>query len=221
MNRADYEGIVNDVAAVAVSEPAMQSPQTDQLAADLAKAQSAMAVATQSGINPHFKSKYSTSVDVGKAFYPGLNANGLSISIQPMRMDGEWVAKGTLHHKSGQWISAYLPLMLAKRDMQAMKSAMTYAQRTLTIALTGGLSGDDDDGNAACAPATAQEKKKSAVDALLSAMQEAVSSGDETRARKGIATAKLRESEKSVPKGTADKLQKMFDDAFTEESNAA
>jgi len=190
------------------------SDEQDQLNAALAAAQPKMSVIKQSGVNPHFKSKYSTIVDVWNALYGSLNECGLSVTVQPIRMDGEWVARGVLRHKSGQWIAGFLPLLMMKRDMQAMKSAMTYAQRTLTIALTGAASGEDDDGNAACEQPTAAEKTSAVTEKALAKLTDAISASDIDEANKLVALIKLRESEKAVAKGTAARAVKMFSEAF-------
>jgi hypothetical protein len=61
---------------------------------------------------------------------------------------GVWVVVGTLRHKTGQYITGIAPLVNPKGDMQGFGAAMTYAKRTLLMALTGGFSGEaDDDGD--------------------------------------------------------------------------
>jgi len=223
MNRADFDSLVEETsnAVCQVVKPPhierLESDEVDQLHAALATAQASFPVIGKNSTNPHFRSSYSGMDDVKKALSQPLGDNNLSVTVQPVRMDGEWVARGVLRHKSGQWIAGFLPLMLMKRDMQALKSAMTYAQRTLTISLTGAASGDDDDGNAACEPA----KQLSASDksaAAMSMLKAALDGNDETEARKVLARIKLRESEKALPKGTSTKAQKMFDETFATET---
>jgi len=219
MNRADFDALVEETsnAVCQVAQPShierLESDEVDQLHAALAAAQASFPVIGKNSTNPHFRSSYSGMDDVKKALSQPLGENNLSVTVQPVRMDGEWVARGVLRHKSGQWIAGFLPLMLMKRDMQALKSAMTYAQRTLTIALTGAASGDDDDGNAACEPTTAEapaERAKVAINLLRN-------EPEETECRKIIARIRLRESEKAMPKGTSAKAQKIFDEKFTPE----
>ena len=144
--------------------------------------------------------------------------HGLAITVQPLLVDGEWVARAVLRHKYGQWVAGFLPLMMGKRDMQAMKSAMTYAQRTLTIALTGAASGEDDDGNDAVAKPTKQQASNSLADKAEEALAAAMDVRDETSALKVLSRVKLRESEGAMPSGTVARFQKMFDDAFAEET---
>ncbi len=203
----------------------LQSEAVDQLALALAKAKLSMRVAKQSGRNPFFKSAekrdgshYSTMQDVDEAVSKALSDNDLApVTVQPLPMGGEWIAYGVLRHKSGQWIAGYLPLMMGKKDMQALKSACTYAQRTLTLLLTGGVSGEDDDGNDAVAAKPAAPARATP-DVAMQALQAAIDKGDETEARKVLAKAKLRESEKALPRGTAARLQGVFDEAFTTEA---
>jgi len=223
MNRADFDSLVEETSSAVcqvVQRPhieRLESDEVDQLHAALATAQASFPVIGKNSTNPHFRSSYSGMDDVKKALSKALGDNNLSVTVQPIRMEGEWVARGVLRHKSGQWIAGFLPLMLMKRDMQALKSAMTYAQRTLTIALTGAASGDDDDGNAACEPA----KQPSAADkstAAMSMLKAALEGNDETEARKVLARIKLRESEKALPKGTSAKAQKLFDETFAKET---
>jgi hypothetical protein len=208
-----------------IIELSMQSESVDQLALALATAKKAMKVAKQSGRNPFFKSAekkdgshYSTMQDVDEAISQALSDAGLApVTVQPIQVHGEWMAYGVLRHKSGQWIAGYVPLLMQKRDMQALKSALTYAQRMLTLMLTGGVSGEDDDGNATVSPPS-EPVKKSHPQAALTAMQVAVADRNETEAMKLLNLAKLRESEKVLPRGTASKMQQMFDNAFQKEA---
>ena len=222
MNRADFEGLVEETTDALSSRLQrddvfrLESDETDQLSAALAQAQSKMTAIKQSGSNPHFRSKYSNMVDVRSSVTLPCSEFGLSITIQPLLMNGEWVARGVLRHKSGQWAAGFLPLMLGKRDMQAMKSAMTYAQRTLTIALTGAASGEDDDGNDAVATPTPEASKADRTTTALAMMKDVIASGSEDESRKMLAKIKLRESEKGLTKGTGSKAQAMFDEAFNQ-----
>lgn len=225
MNRADFDSLVEETSNAVcqvVQRPhieRLESDEVDQLHAALATAQASFPVIGKNSTNPHFRSSYSGMDDVKKALSKPLGDNNLSVTVQPVRMDGEWVARGVLRHKSGQWIAGFLPLMLMKRDMQALKSAMTYAQRTLTISLTGAASGDDDDGNAACEPAAPAKTETPAAKAAsaMDALRGYVTDQDETGARKVLAKIRLREGEKALPKGTAAKAQKLFDDCFAKE----
>jgi hypothetical protein len=55
----------------------------------------------------------------------------------------------TIAHDSGETISGSVPLIIVKKDMQGVGSAITYARRYGLAALAG-VAQTDDDGNAAC-----------------------------------------------------------------------
>jgi hypothetical protein len=204
----------------------MQSESIAKLAEALSKAKAEMKVAKQSGVNTFFKSaaskegsRYSTMADISESQSEALSNNGLSpVVVQPCCMDGQWMAVGKLMHSSGEWIAGYVPLMTGKGDMQSFKSATTYAQRLLTLLLTGGVSGEDDDGNAAVGREPAVHKKQAKAMEGLASLRKLCEAGNPEEAHKFLQKIKLREAEKAIPAGTTDKAQKMFDDFFVEET---
>jgi len=203
----------------------MQSESIAQLAEALSKAKAEMKVARQSGRNPFFKSaaskegsKYSTMADISESQSAALSNNGLSpVVVQTCCMDGQWMAVGKLMHSSGEWIAGYVPLMTGKGDMQSFKSATTYAQRILTLLLTGGVSGEDDDGNEAVAEPAVHRKQAKAMEGLA-ALRKLCEAGNPDEAHKFLQKIKLREAEKAVPAGTSDKARQMFDQFFAQET---
>ena len=129
----------------------MMSAELGELFAALAKAQLAMPIAKKSGVNPHFKSSYSTYADVWKAWAAAGPAQGLAIvsrvdaaSIPPARLS----LFTTLGHVSGQFVTEEYPIVPVKNDPQGWGSALTYARRYSLNTITG-LADEDDDGNAA------------------------------------------------------------------------
>jgi len=108
--------------------------------------------------------------------------------------------------------------MTGKGDMQSFKSATTYAQRILTLLLTGGVSGEDDDGNAAVGREPAVHKKQAKAMEGLASLRKLCEASNPEEAHKFLQKIKLREAEKAIPAGTTDKAQKMFDDFFVEET---
>jgi hypothetical protein len=124
------------------------------IAAALAAAQAAMGRAAKSANNPHFKSKYADLSSVMDACMPALTSNGIAVTQPVKREDGEIVLYTILHHAdSDQTLDdGGLPLIVNKRDMQGLGSALTYARRYGLMAMAG-ISADDDDGNAAAAAA--------------------------------------------------------------------
>jgi hypothetical protein len=124
------------------------------IAAALAAAQAAMGRAAKSANNLHFKSKYADLASVMDACMPALTLNGIAVTQPVKREDGEIVLYTILHHAdSDQTLDdGGLPLIVNKRDMQGLGSALTYARRYGLMAMAG-IAADDDDGNAAAAAA--------------------------------------------------------------------
>jgi hypothetical protein len=125
------------------------SPDTNALTEALAKAQAEYKHVELDAANPHFKSRFSSYATCCDSLRGPLTKNGLALpDFRPGLVNGVWVVVGTLRHKSGQYITGIAPLVNPKGDMQGFGAAMTYAKRTLLMALTGGFSGEaDDDGD--------------------------------------------------------------------------
>lgn len=117
------------------------------IAAALAAAQSEMGAAKKSANNPHFKTKYADLDAVTDAAMPALNRHGIAV-VQPMdRVGDEWVLiTRFIHGTSGEVLETPVPIIMGKRDMQGLGSAMTYARRYGLMALAG-IAPEDDDGN--------------------------------------------------------------------------
>lgn len=130
------------------------------LAAALAAAQAQMGRAAKSANNPHFKSKYADLSSVMDACMPALTANGLAVTQPVRREDGEMVLYTILHHADSdqEMCDGGMPLIVNKRDMQGLGSALTYARRYGLMAMAG-IAADDDDGNAAAAAPPAPKAK--------------------------------------------------------------
>jgi len=143
----------------------------------LAAAQMAMEPLIKGAINPAFKGEgvkkngtaYADLSDVVSAVRPALVSNGLAYFHQIVR-HGEALDMRTalVHGESDTRIECDVPLIVAKNDMQGMKSATTYAKRIGLESVTG-VAPEDDDGNAAAAAkpnakddAEAREKAKAA-----------------------------------------------------------
>jgi hypothetical protein len=94
-----------------------------------------------------------------------LNESGISF-LQPVRLTEHGVEIETvLMHTSGEFYSDTLLIPLARRDAQSVGSAISYGKRYALQSICG-LPSDDDDGNAANAPAdhrqTAQPRQQPA-----------------------------------------------------------
>ena len=117
----------------------------------------------KSGVNPHFKSKYSTLDDIWNACGNALAENGLDVTHQISNNGNGTEIVATLFHESGQYLRSAIPLPVG--TPQQTGSAITYMRR-YTIQSILGLEGDsftDDDGNAAeeiIKKITANQKKQ-------------------------------------------------------------
>lgn len=117
------------------------------------KLQAAIKPAIKDATNPAFRSKYADLGAVWEAVKVPLTDNGFSI-IQSPNFDGEgmWLETMILHI-SGEKMTGRYPLKPTKQDPQGFGSALTYARRYSISAMLGVIADDDDDGNAASAPA--------------------------------------------------------------------
>lgn len=115
----------------------------------LSVAQAAMGPVVKGATNPHYKSKYADLADVMQVALPALNSNNIAAWHSVVVMDGTNYMRTTLSHgESDTHIFCDVPLIVAKNDMQGMKSATTYAKRIGIESLTG-IAPEDDDGHAA------------------------------------------------------------------------
>ncbi len=131
----------------------MESEQTAELAAALAKAQAAMGPAIINRVGgPPAKNRYADLSSVFNAIKP-LHDNGLAITQSTQFRDGAFLLRTTLRHVSGQWVAADYPLPLNAKP-QEIGSALTYARRYSISALTGVVADEDDDGAEAMRKAT-------------------------------------------------------------------
>jgi len=134
------------------------SSELKDLATALSKAQGQLKPASKDGVNPHFKSSYSTLQSVWDSCRAILTANGLSVAQTFAEgPEGAVTVQTTLLHSSGQWISGDLVLKSVKNDPQGIGSAITYGRRYALAAIVGIVSDEDDDANSAShAPAPRQ-----------------------------------------------------------------
>ncbi len=194
------------------------SPDTAELTKALAKAQSEYKAVALDSANPHFRSKFSSYAECCDSLRGPLTKNGLALpDFRPGLAGSQWVLVGTLRHSSGQYISGVAPLVNPKNDMQGFGAAVTYAKRTLLMALTGGFSGEaDDDGNSVQHTVRSSEadvvtKGMEIESKATKALAEAKS---EDEAKKVVSLVKQRVLEKACPKAVLERIQKKFDDTF-------
>ena len=124
----------------------------------LCAAQSEMGTVVKGAVNPAFKSKYANLADVMSVVVPALTAHGIAVYHTMIRDDLGTAMRTVLHHgESETHIDCDVPLIVAKNDMQGMKSATTYAKRIGVESLTG-IAPEDDDGNAAAKAAPVMDE---------------------------------------------------------------
>lgn len=122
----------------------------------LIKAQSEMKIAVKDNTNAHFRNKYADLGSVYDACKDALHRNGLAV-IQPTRIheSGVTVVVTKIIHQSGQFIEGEYPVIAKDmNDPQKHGGGLTYARRYALASMLSILQ-DDDDGNAASAPAAA------------------------------------------------------------------
>lgn len=131
----------------------MQSESLTKLATALSAAQAEFSAVPKESANPFFKSKYADLATVVQVATPVLTKHGLSISQHISNDDGLDTMTTYLLHTSGEYIAHSMRLHLTKDDAQGQGSAVTYARRYSYMATLGLVADNDDDGNAASAPA--------------------------------------------------------------------
>lgn len=133
-----------------------------ELGTALALAQAEMSNPAKNAKNPFFKSSYADLAEVINISKPTLAKFGLSIIQMPYAMNGHVGVETMIIHKTGEYITSRLNMPLgAKKDAQAVGSAITYARR-YSLAAMAGIAQEDDDGN------NASGKKPSTVAAPVS-----------------------------------------------------
>lgn len=127
----------------------LRSEQLNELFTALAKAQAEMESAFQTGVNPHYKSRYAKLADLVKASRPALTKNGLSVSQDLVTDDGKEYLLTILAHSSGQYKGSKVLMRPAKNDEQSFGKCTTYMSRYAYQVITGVVVCDDldDDGN--------------------------------------------------------------------------
>lgn len=126
----------------------MQSENTADLSAALAKAQAAMQAAKFDKTNPHFKNKYASLAAVIDAIRKPLADNGLCYTQATEIREGGFLLVTTLRHASGQWVASEYPLPTAAKP-QELGSALTYARRYSLSAIACIAADEDDDAEGA------------------------------------------------------------------------
>lgn len=136
-----------------------KSENIGDLAAALAAAQGEILNAKKDSKNPFIGNKYASLTAIWDAIRAPLSKHGLAVVQTTDLVDGQLYVYTTVMHSSGQWVTSRLPVHAAKQekgvgwvradnDLQALGSALTYAQRYGLRAMIG-IPAEDDDGEAA------------------------------------------------------------------------
>lgn len=113
------------------------SDQTNELFTALAKAQAEMGVAKEDGFNKHLGAGYASLSSLQAAYREPCAKFNLAI-IQNVYSEGEdYFVETRVAHGSGQWMASSIKVLLVKRDMQSLGSAVTYAKRYAITSLLG------------------------------------------------------------------------------------
>ena len=103
---------------------------------------------------------YADLADVVEAAKPVLEKHGLAFVSAPQQTDGRFELVGMVVHESGEAVTGSLPLH--GNTMQTLGSSLTYGRRYLLGCLTGIVTDDDDDGQAATHAQQKAEKEQRA-----------------------------------------------------------
>jgi hypothetical protein len=121
--------------------------------------QSELPTVKKSATNPHFKSKFAPLDEVNPAVMAALTKHGFAWATMPCVLpDGSPGLRYMLMHSSGDVLTDAMPLLKAGTP-QEQGSAITYARRYSIQAVTGVVTDEDDDGNAASRPAEPQRQR--------------------------------------------------------------
>ena len=132
----------------------MQSELINELVGAMNRAQLKMQPVRKDKENPFFKSHYADLPAVWDALQP-FREEGLVFTQSPSDSpDGYIVLDTQITHTSGQWMRSRLKMRLSKDDPQGAGSALTYARRYALGCMSGLVTEEDDDGNAASHPPT-------------------------------------------------------------------
>jgi hypothetical protein len=144
----------------------MNSEQTNEIAAALAKAQGQMENAKYNKTNPHFRNKYADLAAIIEAVKKPLADNGIAFSQVTDIREETFVLVTTLMHSSGQWIESEYPLPLAADKPQVMGSALTYARRYELATICGIAAEEDNDAEGVAEAVGARKPPKPAPDII-------------------------------------------------------
>lgn len=134
-----------------------QSPEINEIATALSKAQGQMNAAAKDSTNPHFKSKYADLASVWQACREPLSSNGLAVTQTLDLIGDKQILITTLLHSSGQWMRSTMLLPMCSKP-QETGSILSYFRR-YSLASICGVYQSDDDAETAQAPTRSSQAK--------------------------------------------------------------
>jgi hypothetical protein len=127
-----------------------QSESIKELMAAMVMAQATMVPAKKDKENPFFHSRYADLSTVWEALEP-FREQAIVLTQCPMESPDGYILLDTqlTHAPSGEWMRSRLKLRVGKDDPQGAGSALTYARRYALGCMTGLVTEEDADANAA------------------------------------------------------------------------
>ena len=125
------------------------SESTAAIAAALAKAHLEIENPELDGVNPHFKSRFSTLAAVLNAVRKPLARNGIAMMQSVAIEEGRVAVTTSLMHSSGEWLREMMAFPIPNNaTVQQAGACVTYLRRYSLISLCGivGDPNEDDDG---------------------------------------------------------------------------
>lgn len=173
-----------------------QSESISKLAGALAKAQEEMPEIPMDGVNPHFKSKFSTLGAVIKAVRPVFAKHGLVVLQLPSGDAGVVGLTTRILHNSGEWIEQELvmPLDGKTNPGQEVGKLITYFRRYGLASAAGVYSEEDTDNEGKRAGEKKPVTNTIITDAMWTRFQELYSQAE----GRGIELAEYKRSELNV-----------------------
>lgn len=122
------------------------SDQINEIAKAMSEAQNKIKPALKDGLNPHFRSKYTSIAGVWESLREPMTSNGLTIWQDVTTHEKGVSVETRIVHSSGQWVEfGPLTMPVGKADAQGFGSCISYAKRYALCAAIGIVSTDEDD----------------------------------------------------------------------------
>jgi hypothetical protein len=117
-----------------------------ELAKAMSEAQRNIKPAVKDGLNPHFRSKYTSISSVWESMREPMMSLGLTVWQDVTTQDKLVSVETRIVHSSGQWVEfGPLTMPVSKPDAQGFGSGISYAKRYALCAAIGIVSSDEDD----------------------------------------------------------------------------